>query len=160
MPPTDARRNSNPTSSTVTEPPIATIGTQDGDRRRVVEQRLALEDRHDPAGEADPRDSGRGHRARRATTAPRAIAAEKGIPIRAHVTRPTPAAVKITIPTDSPMTFLFAPRSTNGVRIAAAYRRGRKDAEEDHLGIDGHLRHHRRGDEDPDGVGTKGAETL
>ena len=60
-----------------------------------------------------------------ATTAPRAIAADNGMPISHQVTSPTPAAVKMTSPTDSsPMTFLFAPRSTSEVRIAAAYRRG------------------------------------
>ncbi len=123
MPPTDSRTNSMPTSRAVTDPPMATIAV-----RRMV-MAVASLNSDSPSRMVTTR---RGSPIRRATavaatasggatTAPRAIAAENGMPMSHQVTRPTPAAVKTTRPTDNrPMTFLLAPRSTSEVRMAVA----------------------------------------
>src|SRR6476661_32560 len=60
-----------------------------------------------------------------ATTAPRAKATANGTGISHHVTRPTPAAVNSTSPTDSArIDVVLARKSTSEVRTAAAYNRG------------------------------------
>lgn len=114
-------------STTVTVPEMATIAV-----RRMV-MAVASLSRDSPSRIVTTR---RGNPIRRATavaatasggatTAPSAMAAENGMGRSHHVMSPMLNAETTTSPTDSsPMTFLFALRSTIDMRIAAAYNSG------------------------------------